>query len=79
MSPGCGRGVFFTLGEQLDALAAFQRRHAPRCAQALRALQDCARRGDNVFEELLETVKVASLGQISEALFEVGGRYRRSM
>ena len=64
---------------QLDALAAFQRRHAPRCPQALRALQDCARRGDNVFEELLETVKVASLGQISEALFEVGGRYRRSM
>jgi methylmalonyl-CoA mutase len=35
--------------------------------------------GGNVFEELLETVKVASLGKISEALFEVGGRYRRSM
>ena len=38
-----------------------------------------AGRGGNVFEELLETVKVASLGQISEALFDVGGRYRRSM
>ena len=46
---------------------------------ALRRLQDAVRRGDNVFEELLETVKVASLGQISDALFDVGGRYRRSM
>ena len=41
--------------------------------------EDAVRRGDNVFEELLETVKVASLGQISDALFDVGGRYRRSM
>jgi methylmalonyl-CoA mutase len=38
-----------------------------------------APRGENVFEELMDTVKVASLGQISAALFEVGGRYRRSM
>ena len=38
-----------------------------------------ARDGGNVFEELMETVKVASLGQITEALFEVGGAYRRSM
>ena len=43
------------------------------CAQA------AARRDDNVFAELLETVKVASLGQICDALFEVGGRYRRAM
>jgi len=45
----------------------------------LRRLQELARTGGNVFTELLETVKVASLGQISEALFDVGGRYRRSM
>ena len=38
-----------------------------------------ARSGGNVFEELMETVKVASLGQISNALFEVGGQYRRNM
>jgi methylmalonyl-CoA mutase len=38
-----------------------------------------ARSGGNVFAELMETVKVASLQQISEALFEAGGRYRRSM
>ena len=46
---------------------------------ALEKLQEAARRGDNLFDVLLETVKVASLGQISEALFEVGGRYRRAM
>jgi methylmalonyl-CoA mutase len=64
---------------QLDNLRAFQRRHADAAPAALRRLQDVARAGGNVFQELLETVKVASLGQISEALFAVGGRYRRSM
>jgi len=38
-----------------------------------------ARAGGNVFDELMRTVRVASLGQISQALFAVGGRYRRSM
>ncbi len=65
--------------QQIAALRAFQARNATRCDAALRRLQQVARRGENVFEELLETVKVASLGQISAALFEVGGRYRRSM
>ena len=64
---------------QVANLRAFQARHAAESAAALRRLQDVARRGDNVFAELMNTVKVASLGQISEALFEVGGRYRRSM
>jgi methylmalonyl-CoA mutase len=64
---------------QLASLAAFQKRHAERCPEALHRLQDAARRGENVFDALMETVKVASLEQISEALFEVGGRYRRSM
>ena len=65
--------------QQVDNLRAFHARHAEVAPAALRHLQDAVRRGDNVFEELLETVKVASLGQISDALFEVGGRYRRSM
>jgi methylmalonyl-CoA mutase len=64
---------------QLDNLRAFQRRHAAEAPAALRQLQDVARRGGNVFAELMETVKVASLGQITDALYEVGGRYRRSM
>jgi methylmalonyl-CoA mutase len=64
---------------QLDNLHAFQRRHAERAPGALRRLQEVARSGGNVFAELMETVKVASLEQITTALFEVGGSYRRSM
>jgi isobutyryl-CoA mutase len=63
----------------LDNLHAFHARHAKEAPAALARLRETALRGGNVFEELLETVKVASLGQISDALFEVGGRYRRSM
>ncbi len=47
--------------------------------EALSRLQQVAREGGNIFEELMETTKVASLGQITEALFAVGGRYRRNM
>ena len=65
--------------QQVAALRAFQARNAARCDAALRRLQQVARSGENVFEELMETVKYASLGQITAALFEVGGRYRRSM
>jgi methylmalonyl-CoA mutase len=63
----------------LANLRAFHARHAARSEAALARLCQVALAGGNVFEELLETVKVASLGQISDALFEVGGRYRRSM
>jgi methylmalonyl-CoA mutase len=64
---------------QLDSLADFHARWAEESALALAELKEAARRGDNLFDVLLETVKVASLGQISLALFEVGGRYRRAM
>jgi len=64
---------------QVANLRAFQARHAEATPAALRRLQQVARRGENVFSELMDTVKVASLGQITEALFAVGGRYRRSM
>ncbi len=47
--------------------------------EALTRLQEVARQGGNVFEELMETTKVASLGQITDALFAVGGQYRRNM
>jgi methylmalonyl-CoA mutase len=45
----------------------------------LRKLQEVAANGGNVFAELLETVRVCSLGQISHALYDVGGQYRRNM
>jgi methylmalonyl-CoA mutase len=64
---------------QLANLRAFQSRHAGRAPKALEELERVALGGGNVFLELMETVKSASLQQISEALFSVGGRYRRSM
>ncbi len=65
--------------ERLTSLAGFHGRWSHEAAPALVRLREVALAGGNVFEELMETVKVASLGDISEALFEVGGRYRRSM
>jgi methylmalonyl-CoA mutase len=64
---------------QLSNLRAFQARHAAETGPALERLQRAARAGENVFGELMESVEVASLGQISEALFDVGGRYRRAL
>jgi methylmalonyl-CoA mutase len=48
-------------------------------AAGLAALKQAALRGDNIFAALLETAKVASLGQMSAALYDVGGQYRRNM
>jgi methylmalonyl-CoA mutase len=64
---------------QLCSRRAFQFRNAERVPEALRRLRETALRRENVFAELMETVKVASLGQIVEALFSVGGEYRRAM
>lgn len=65
--------------QQIINLRAFQERHKDVSAAALRRLQEVAMAGENIFAELMETVKVASLGQISAALYEVGGQYRRNM
>ena len=64
---------------QLTNLRAFQTRHAAAAPEALKRLQAVALSNGNIFAELMETVKVASLGQITHALYEVGGRYRRNM
>ncbi|MEJ0084806.1 MAG: methylmalonyl-CoA mutase family protein [Pseudomonadota bacterium] len=64
---------------QVDAVHAFQARHAAEAGAALQKLQQVAAAGGNVFAELLETVQVCSLGQITRALYEVGGQYRRHM
>jgi methylmalonyl-CoA mutase len=63
----------------LERTTALQQRDLEATTEALERLQHVARSGGNVFEELMETVKVASLGQVSTALFEVGGQYRRNM
>jgi methylmalonyl-CoA mutase len=64
---------------QLTRLADFQARHAAEAPQALAALQQAAINNENVFEKLMTAVRVCSLGQITTALFEVGGQYRRNM
>jgi isobutyryl-CoA mutase len=64
---------------QIDALRAFQGQHEADGAAALERLKAVALEGGNIFAELMSTVRVASLGQISDALYSVGGRYRRSM
>jgi len=48
-------------------------------AETLTNIQKVAVTQGNIFEELIEAVKVASLGQITEAMFDVGGAYRRNM
>ncbi|HEX4510340.1 MAG TPA: methylmalonyl-CoA mutase family protein, partial [Burkholderiaceae bacterium] len=64
---------------QLTRLAAFHARHATEAPAMLRRLQQAVIDNANVFQVLMEAVRVCSLGQITSALFEVGGQYRRSM
>jgi len=65
--------------QQIKNLSEFQKRNSGSAENALERLKRTARNSGNIFEELMETVKVASLGEISEALYEVGGQYRRNM
>ncbi|WP_017725960.1 fused isobutyryl-CoA mutase/GTPase IcmF [Halalkalibacterium ligniniphilum] len=65
--------------QQIVNLRAFQERHKASAPVALKQLQETAVKGGNIFAELMETVKVASLGQITSALYQVGGQYRRNM
>ena len=64
---------------QLQRLADFHARHADEAPAMLQRLQDTVIANGNVFEVLIDAVRVCSLGQITDALFEVGGQYRRSM
>jgi len=63
----------------ITSLAAFHARNADRSASALESLQQEAVAHHNIFESLLEASKSCSLGQLSAALYQVGGQYRRSM
>ncbi len=65
--------------QQIANLKAFQARNREFAPGALRALQEAALSGGNTFAALMEAVKYASLGEISAALYAVGGRYRRNM
>ena len=64
---------------QLQRLDAFQALHAGESPAMLKRLQDAVIANANVFDVLMDAVRCCSLGQITNALFEVGGQYRRSM
>ncbi len=65
--------------QQIQNLQAFHKRNENKSASSLQKLKEVAVNNGNLFEELMETVKHCSLGQITHALYEVGGQYRRSM
>jgi methylmalonyl-CoA mutase len=64
---------------QLKRLADFKKRHEKEAPAALERLQKVAISGENIFAELMNTVRVCSLEQITQALYDVGGQYRRGM
>ena len=64
---------------QLKRLADFHALHATESPAMLKRLQQSVIENSNVFEVLMDAVRMCSLGQITNALFEVGGQYRRNM
>jgi methylmalonyl-CoA mutase len=65
--------------QQIENLKAFKKRNISKSSMALKKLQQAAIANENIFSELMETVKCCTLGEITHALYEVGGQYRRSM
>ena len=73
------RATYAEKDDQIGRLEAFQEKHSANSEKALERLRVVSLSGENIFAELMEAVKYCSLGQISHVLYEVGGRYRRSM
>ncbi len=65
--------------DQLKRLAAFKEEHGEEALKAILKLQKTALDGGNIFAQLMETVRTCSLGTITQALYDVGGKYRRNM
>jgi methylmalonyl-CoA mutase len=65
--------------QQIQNLQSFQKRNAHKSEDALQQLKKVAINNENLFAQLMEAVKYCSLGQITHALYEVGGQYRRNM
>ncbi|UCD61695.1 MAG: methylmalonyl-CoA mutase, partial [Flavobacteriaceae bacterium] len=65
--------------QQIDTLQGLHLRNKQIAQKQLKELQETAIRNENIFEKLMEVTKYCSLGQITHALFEVGGQYRRNM
>jgi isobutyryl-CoA mutase len=74
-----GRSTEEEKRSQVKRLRDLKKRSAKRAPAMLKRLQDAVIRNENVFAVLMDAVRVCSLGQITHALLEVGGQYRRSM
>ena len=64
---------------QIGMLDDLHRRNADNAEERIKRIQNAAIQNENIFEELMEACKYCSLGEITSALFEVGGQYRRNM
>jgi len=64
---------------QIKMLEQLQKGNAEKAEELIKRIQSAAVQNQNIFEELMEASKYCSLGQITSALFEVGGQYRRNM
>lgn len=64
---------------QIEMLGELHKTFKSESKSVISTLKDVAYRGDNIFNELMETTKICSIGQITGALFEIGGQYRRNM
>jgi len=64
---------------QISMLRNLHKHHAEKSSFSMEVVQEAAIKNKNIFSELMEAAKVCSLGQITKALFEVGGQYRRNM
>ncbi|WGL50974.1 methylmalonyl-CoA mutase family protein [Nocardioides sp. BP30] len=64
---------------QLERTRAFQQAHSDEAAAALTRLKEAAMSGENIFAVLMDAARVCTLGQVTEAFFEVGGQYRRNV
>ncbi len=65
--------------DQIETLNALKNRHPEQTAKMLKEIQQAALENENLFEYLMEVTKYSSLGQITNALYDVGGQYRRNM
>ena len=64
---------------QIEHLSDFHAQHADASAAALDSVRKAAIGGENIFAELMQAVRVCSLGELSDVLYEAGGQYRRNM
>ena len=79
VSASCASGSGCVQPSQIRRLRDFQKRHKDQSAEMLSRLEQSASEGGNVFAVLMDAVRCCSLGEITHALFEAGGQYRRNV